>query len=163
LFIAQPALSQQMQRLEQIAGTPPLQRRRDRVRLTAEGTVLLEAAREFEPDVRISSPHPAARCGVIGPDDLAGLDVIRGPRRASPATYDRWLQVLRTVDPRFEFTRPPFRHSLPTALAFAATASRPGALLTGPAVTAGPLPGVIRLAARRAPATWPGSASPPTR
>jgi hypothetical protein len=80
---------------------------------------------QFEPDVRISSPHPAARCGVIGLHDLAGLDVIHGPRRASPATYDRRLQVLRTVDPRFERTGPPFRHSLPMALAFAATASRP--------------------------------------
>jgi hypothetical protein len=95
--------------------------------------------------VRISSPHPAARCGVIGLDDLAGLDVIHGPRRASPATYDRWLQVPRTVDPRFECTGPPFRHSLPMAPAFAATASRPPALLTGLAVIAGPRPGVIRL------------------
>src|SRR5262249_4609503 len=45
LFIAQPPLSQQMGRLEQIVGTRLLQRRRDGVRLTAAGTVLLEAAR----------------------------------------------------------------------------------------------------------------------
>ena len=90
-------------------------------------------------------PHPAARRGVIGLDELAGLDVIHGPRRASPAIYDRWLEVLRAVDPRFEFTDPPVRHSLPMALAFAATASRPTAVLTGPTAIAGPPPGVIRL------------------
>jgi DNA-binding transcriptional LysR family regulator len=243
LFVAQPTLSQQIRRLEQIVGTPLLHRRRDGVRLTTAGTVLLKAARdvlsavdhavaqaqqaaglgrprlrfaipadlpeclavatasrlrsaaeaagvaitwmetaldaefspvrqrradaglgwltatpdalpapleamslgEFEPDVWLPSAHPAARRGVIGLAELAGLDVIHGPRRASPATYDRWLQVLRAVNPRFEFTDPPFRHSLPMVLAFAATASRPAAVLTGPAVIAGPPPGVIRL------------------
>ncbi len=246
LFIAQPTLSQQIRRLEQIVGAPLLRRRRDGVRLTAAGTVLLEAARdvlsavdhaasqtrqaaglgrprlgfvipvdlpdslavqttsrlrsaadagevaitwmdtaldaefspirqrradaglgwlttsphalpapleaislgEFEPDVWIPSLHPAARSGVIGLDELAGMDVIHGPRRASPATYDRWLEVLRAVNPRFEFTDLPVRHSLPMVLAFAATASRPAAVLTGPAVIAGPPPGVIRLPRR---------------
>ncbi len=47
LFMAQPTLSQQMQRLEQIVGTPLLQRRRDGVRLTVAGTVLVEAARDM--------------------------------------------------------------------------------------------------------------------
>jgi DNA-binding transcriptional LysR family regulator len=243
LFIAQPTLSQQIRRLEQIVGTPLLHRRRDGVRLTAAGTILLEATRdvlsaadhavsqtrqaaglgrprlrfvipadlpdslavqttsrlrsaahaagvaitwletaldaefspirqrhadaglgwltaspdalpapldamslgEFEPDVWTPSSHPAARRAVIGLDELAGLDVIHGPRRASPATYDRWLQALRAADPRFEFTDPPFRHSLPVTLAFAATASRPTAVLTGPATIAGPPPGVTRL------------------
>src|SRR6266704_2011937 len=46
LFIAQPTLSQQMQRLEQVVGTPLLRRDRGGVRLTAAGTVLLEAARD---------------------------------------------------------------------------------------------------------------------
>jgi DNA-binding transcriptional LysR family regulator len=235
LFIAQPTLSQQIQRLEQIIGTPLLHRRRDGVQLTAAGAVLLAAARdllaaagqavsqarqvaglgrpqlrivlpadlpdslvvqttcrlrsaaqaaqvavtwletpldgefspirqrradaglgwltaspdalpapreaislgEFEPEVWIPSSHLSARSGVIGLDELAGLDVIHGPRRASPATYDRWLAVLRAVDPRFAFTDPPFRHSLPMVLAFAATASWPAAVLTSPAVTAG--------------------------
>ncbi len=204
LFIAQPTLSQQMQRLEQVVGTPLLRRGRGGVRLTAAGTVLLEAARdvlsavdhgvaqtrqaaglgrprlrfilpadlpdslavqtasrlrsaagaaevaitwldtaldaefspirqrradaglgwltagpdvlsapleamslgEFEPDAWIPCSHPAARRGVIGLDELAGLDVIHGPRRASTATYDRWLTTLRATDPRFEFTDP---------------------------------------------------------
>jgi len=243
LFIAQPTLSQQIQRLELMVGTPLLHRGRDGVQPTAAGTVLLEAARdvlsaaghavtqtrqaaglgrlqlrfvmpadlpdavavqtasklrsaaeaaevaitwteapldaefssirqrradaglgwliaspdalpapleamslgEFEPEAWIPSAHPAARSGVIGLDELAGLEVIHGPRRASPATYDRWLEALRAVNPRFEFTDPPVRHSLPVVLAFAATASRPAAVLTGPAVIAGPPPGVIRL------------------
>ncbi|MDT4974024.1 MAG: hypothetical protein QOG22_4167 [Pseudonocardiales bacterium] len=243
LFIAQPTLSQQIQRLEQIVGTPLLHRRRDGVRLTAPGTVLLETARdvlsavdhaasqtrqaaglgrprlrfvipadlpdslavqtasrlrsaadaggvaitwmetpldaqfspirqrradaglgwltaspdalpaplevmslgEFEPDVWIPSSHPAARTGVIGLDELAGMDVIHGSHRASPAIYECWLEVLRAVNPQFEFTDPPVRNSLPMALAFAATADRPAAVLTGPTDIAGPPPGVIRL------------------
>jgi DNA-binding transcriptional LysR family regulator len=243
LFIAQPTLSQQIRRLEQIVGTPLLHRRRDGVRLTAAGTVLLDAARdvlaavdhtvsqsrqaaglgrprlrfampadlpdslavqtasrlrsaadaagvtitwmdtpldgefspirehradaglgwltvgpdalpapldavslgEFEPDVWIPCAHPAARRGVIGLDELVGLDVIHGPRRVSTATYDRWLTVMRATDPRFEFTDPPLRHSLPVALAFAATAEQPAAVLTGPVAIADVPPGVIRL------------------
>ena len=100
---------------------------------------------QFEPEVWIPRSHPAARREVIGLDELAGLDVIHGPRRAGPGTYDAWTSVVRTMDPRFEFTDPPLRHSLPVALAFAATAGPPAAVLTGPAATAGTPPGVIRL------------------
>jgi DNA-binding transcriptional LysR family regulator len=99
---------------------------------------------QFEPEVWIPRSHPAARRGVIGLDELTGVDVIHGPRRASTATYDRWLTILRATDPRFEFTDPPLRHSLPVALAFAA-AGPPAAVLTGPAAIAGTPPGVIRL------------------
>ena len=35
-------------------------------------------------------------------------------------------------NPRFDLTDPPFRHFRPIILAFAATASRPTAVLTGP-------------------------------
>jgi DNA-binding transcriptional LysR family regulator len=243
LFIAQPTLSQQIRRLEQILGTPLLHRDRDGVRLTAAGAVLLDAARDvlaavdhgvsqtrqaaglgrpwlrvvlpadlpdclavpsasrlrsaadsagvaitwmetpldaefspirehradaglgwltaspdtlpapldamslgrFEPEVWIPRSHPAARRGVIGLDELARMDVIHGPRRAEPGTYDAWTSIVRTMDPRFEFTDPPLRHSLPVALAFAATADPPAAVLTGPVASAGPPPGVIRL------------------
>jgi hypothetical protein len=100
---------------------------------------------QFEPDVWIPLSHPAARRGVIGLDELASMDVIHGPRRASAATYDRWLTILRATDPRFEFTEPPLRHSLPVALAFAATAGPPTAVLTGPAAIANVPPGVTRL------------------
>jgi DNA-binding transcriptional LysR family regulator len=243
LFIAQPTLSQQIGRLEQLVGTPLLVRGRDGVRLTAAGAVLLDAARDvlaaidhgvsqtrqaaglgrprlrvvlpadlpdclagqtasllrsaadsagtaitwmdtpldaefspirehradaglgwltasldtlpapldamslgqFQPEVWIPRSHPTARRGVIGLDELAGMDVIHGPRRASTATYDRWLAILQAVDPRFEFTDPPLRHSLPVALAFAATAGPPAAVLTGPVALADVSPDVIRL------------------
>jgi DNA-binding transcriptional LysR family regulator len=45
MFIAQPTLSQQIRRLEEIVGAPLLQRRRDGVRLTEAGAVLLDASR----------------------------------------------------------------------------------------------------------------------
>jgi DNA-binding transcriptional LysR family regulator len=243
MFIAQPTLSQQIRRLEEIVGTQLLQRRREGLQLTKAGAVLLDASRtvlslvdhevnrtrqaaglgrqrlrvvvpprlpdalaveaasalhsaaaaaevdlvwleatldaefsliqqrradaglgwlttrpealpapldamslgEFEPDVWIPSPHAAARRGTISLGELARMDVIHGPRRAEPGTYDAWTRVLRTVDPRFAFTDPPFRHSLPMDLAFAATADQPAAVLTGPSVITGSHPGVIRL------------------
>ena len=45
------------------------------------------------------------------------MDVIHRSRRAKPGTYDGWTPILRTVDPRFEFTDPPLRHSRPMDLA----------------------------------------------
>src|SRR5450432_1180332 len=45
MFIAQPTLSQQIRRLEEIVGTPLLQRRREGLRLTEAGSVLLEESR----------------------------------------------------------------------------------------------------------------------
>jgi hypothetical protein len=100
---------------------------------------------EFEPDLWIPASHPAASPGTITLAEMASLPIIYGPRRASPGTYDRWLDVLRTADPHFAFTDPPFRHSLPVALAFATTADPPAAVLTGPVAIAGTPPGVIRL------------------
>ena len=87
---------------------------------------------EFEPEVWIPVAVAGGDRQLIGLDELADMDVIHGPRRASPGTYDAWRAVLRTGRPRFEFTDPPFRHSLPMTLAFAATASRPTAVLTSP-------------------------------
>jgi len=239
MFIAQPTLSQQIRRLEEMIGTPLLQRKREGVRLTEAGSVLLEDSRavlslidqgvnrsrraaglgrqrlrfvlppslpedlavdvasrlrrttaaagvqvawieapldgefspvrqrradaglgwltgkgedapaalevmslgEFQPDVWLPRTHPAAPGRVIGIGELADLDVIHSPRQLSPVTYDAWLAVLRAVNPRFEFTDPPFRRSLPMTLAFAATASRPAAVLTGPHHRVGDRPG----------------------
>jgi DNA-binding transcriptional LysR family regulator len=45
IFIAQPTLSQQIRRLEEIVGAPLLHRRRDGVYLTKAGAVLLDASR----------------------------------------------------------------------------------------------------------------------
>jgi len=227
MLVTQPTLSQQIRRLEEMVGTPLLDRRRDGVRLTDAGSVLVEESRtvlsliehgvrssrqvagvdrvrlrfvlspllpeefaaatatrlqsvaaaagvditwlevldagfslirqrhadaalgwvmsdppmlpgpldvmtlgEFEPEVWIPARAGAGKRGVIGLAELSAMDVIHGPRRASPVTYDAWLKILRSVHPRFEFTDPPLRHSL--ALAFAATADRPTAVLTGP-------------------------------
>jgi hypothetical protein len=99
---------------------------------------------DFEPDLWIPATHPAASRGTITLAEMASLPVIHGPRRASPGTYDRWLDVLRTADPRFAFTDPPLRHCLPVALAFAATADPPAAVLTGHTASTGTPPGVIR-------------------
>ena len=80
---------------------------------------------EFEPDVWIPAPHTAARRGTISLDELTRMDVIHGPRGAEPGTYDAWRRVLRAVDPRFESTDPPLRHSLPMDLAFAGPRTGP--------------------------------------
>jgi hypothetical protein len=85
---------------------------------------------EFEPEVWV--PAPAGDRAVVGLDELADMDVIHGPRRTSPGTYDAWRTVLRGSRPRFEFTDPPFRYSLLMTLAFAAAANRPTAVLTSP-------------------------------
>jgi DNA-binding transcriptional LysR family regulator len=230
MFIAQPTLSQQIRRLEEMVGTPLLHRRRDGVELTAAGSVLLEESRtmlsllehgvlrsrqaaglgrprlrfvlpsnlperlavaissrlrltaaaagadvewleapvdaeftpirerradaglgwltsprdalpesldvmtlaDFEPEVWIPATAGTDGRQQISIAELAGMDVIHGPRRSSPATYDAWLAVLRESRPRFEFTDPQFRHSLPMTLSFAATATRPTAVLTDP-------------------------------
>jgi DNA-binding transcriptional LysR family regulator len=242
IFIAQPTLSQQIRRLEELVGTPLLQRRREGVRLTTAGTVLLDASRnvlslvdqgmnrtrqaaglgrqrlrvvvppslpealavetasalrsaaaaadvdviwmetpldaefslirqrqadaglgwltagpealpapldamslgEFEPHAWIPATHPAARGGMISLSEMAAMDVIHGPRRDEPGTYDAWRTALRSADPRFEFTDPPLRHSLLMSLAFAASGDRTTALLTGPSAVAGTLPGPTR-------------------
>ena len=229
MFVAQPTLSQQIRRLEEMVGTPLLQRRRDGVRLTAAGSVLLQESRtvlsqlehgisrsrqaagldrprlrfalpaglperlavdvasrlrsvaaaagaevewleapldpefsviqqrradaclgwltsapdalpscldtmsfgEFEPETWLPASAGAASGDSIGLDELAGLTVIHGPRRTGAATYDAWLAALRDRRPKFAFTDPPVRHSLPMTLALAG-AGRPAAVLTGP-------------------------------
>jgi DNA-binding transcriptional LysR family regulator len=243
LFIAQPTLSQQIGRLEQVVGTRLLHRRRDGVLLTAAGTVLLDTARDvlsavdhgvsqtrqaaglerprlrfvmpaalpealsvktasalrsaaagadvdvvwletpldaefspvrqhradaglgwltaspdalpapldamslgqFEPDLWIPRAHPAARRGTVSLGEMASMDVIHGPRRAEPGTYDAWTSIVRAVHPRFAFTDPPLRHYLPIVLAFAASADRATAVLTDPMAIARTPPGVTRL------------------
>jgi len=97
---------------------------------------------EFEPDVWVPAAHRAAPRGVIGLDELAHMDVIHGPRRVSAGIHDAWLAAVRARNPRFEFTDPPFRQSLPMTLAFAATGSRPTAVLTGPRHRMGSRPGL---------------------
>jgi hypothetical protein len=75
--------------------------------------------RPFGPWPRLWSPLPAHPAG------------------AAAAIRSTWPRTLRAADPLFAFTDPPFRHSLPTVLAFAATGDRPTAVLTGPSTVAG--------------------------
>jgi DNA-binding transcriptional LysR family regulator len=65
LFIAQPTLSQQIRRLEQVVGTPLLRRRRDGLQLTAAGRVLLDASRTAlaQVDQAVSQTRQAAGLG----------------------------------------------------------------------------------------------------
>jgi DNA-binding transcriptional LysR family regulator len=100
---------------------------------------------DFEPEVWIPAAHFAARRGVLSIRELAGMQVLHGPRRTSPATFDAWLAVLRAANPHVEFTDPPFHRSLAMTLAFAAAAPRPAAVLTGPQNPAG-TPGPARAA-----------------
>ena len=100
---------------------------------------------EFEPDVWIPSSHAAAHRGSISLAEMARMDVIHGPRRVGAGTYDAWMRVLQAQDPRFEFVDPPFRHSLPMTLAFAATGRRPTAVLTGPSTVTGTQAALIQL------------------
>src|SRR5260370_21947450 len=58
MFIAQPTLSQQIRRLEEMVGTPLLQRRREGMRLTEAGSALLGGAP--------GGPAPVGHAG--GPD-----------------------------------------------------------------------------------------------
>jgi hypothetical protein len=92
---------------------------------------------EFEPALWIPSRHPAARRGTLTVEELTRMTVMYGPRRADAGTYDQWLAVLRAADRGFAFTDPPFRHSLPMSVAFAAAASRPTAVLTSPCTAMG--------------------------
>jgi DNA-binding transcriptional LysR family regulator len=235
MYVAQPTLSQQVRRLEEMVGAPLLQRRKEGVQLTDAGTVFLEESRallsmvelgisltrraagigrprlrvaiapdmpealaaitvsrltelaadadvdvrwvearfdtqftfigqhradaglgwlplagealpaaldamslgDFEPEAWIPASHPAASREVITLAELARLVIMHGPRRASAGIYDAWLAVLRSVNPRFEFADQPFPHSLTLTIHFAATASRPTAVLTGPRNPAG--------------------------
>jgi DNA-binding transcriptional LysR family regulator len=235
MYVAQPTLSQQIRRLEELVGAPLLQRRREGVRLTDAGTIFLKESRallsmvehglsltrraagigrprlrvavspdmpeaiaavtvsrlgelaadadvdvlwvealfdaqftfigqhradaglgwlapasqplpaaldamslgDFEPDAWIPSSHPAARWEVITLAELTHLDIMHGPCQESTGIYDAWLAVLRSVDPQFEFADQPFPPSLPLTIHFAATASRPTAVLTGPRHPAG--------------------------
>jgi molybdenum-dependent DNA-binding transcriptional regulator ModE len=92
---------------------------------------------KFEPELWIPAALSAGDRRALGLDELVGMDVVHGPRRASPVVYDAWLAALRARRPCFEFIDPPSRHSLAVALAFAATASRPTAVLSSPLWAAG--------------------------
>jgi hypothetical protein len=93
--------------------------------------------------------------GIISLEELAGMDVIHGPRRADPGTYDAWTRALQAVDPRFGFTDPPFRSSSTLRRACPPLLAGPGPHLVsrrlGQAAAPGPNP---RLTAAARLDTW---------
>jgi DNA-binding transcriptional LysR family regulator len=110
MFVAQPTLSQQVRRLEEILGTPLLQRRRDGVRLTAAGSILLEEARIVlsRLDHGITRSRQAAGLGrprlrfVLPPNLPEGLAVAIGSRLRAHAEEAgaevEWLEMPLDVE-----------------------------------------------------------------
>ena len=100
LFIAQPTLSQQIGRLEQLVGTALLHRGRDRVRLTAAGAVLVGAARDVLSlvDHGVSQTRQAAGLGrprlrVVLPPDLPDSLAVQAASRLRSAADSAGITV----------------------------------------------------------------------
>jgi DNA-binding transcriptional LysR family regulator len=115
MFIAQPTLSQQLRRLEDIIGTRLLDRRREGVRLTRAGVVLLEASRTVLSlvDHGVSHTRQAAGLGrqrlrvVVSPHLPEALAVETASRlmsAAASADVDvAWLEA--SLDSEFSLIR----------------------------------------------------------
>src|SRR5215468_10424753 len=115
MFIAQPTLSQQIRRLEEIVGTPLLQRRREGLRLTEAGAVLLEESRSVLSlvDHGVSRTRQAAGLGrprlrvVIPPElpEALAVSAATGLRSAAAAAgVDvAWLET--ALDAEFSLIR----------------------------------------------------------
>jgi DNA-binding transcriptional LysR family regulator len=100
LFIAQPTLSQQIRRLEQLVGAPLLHRDRDGVRLTAAGAVLLDAARDVLSlvDHGVSQTRQAAGLGrlrlrVVLPADVPDFLAVQTASRLRSAADSAGVAV----------------------------------------------------------------------
>jgi len=105
LFIAQPTLSQQIRRLEETIGAPLLYRRREGLRLTAAGSVLLEESRNVLSlvDHGLSQTRQAAGLGrpclrmIIPPDlpETLAVTAAAGLRSAAQAAEVdvAWLET----------------------------------------------------------------------
>jgi DNA-binding transcriptional LysR family regulator len=116
IFIAQPTLSQQIRRLEEIVGTPLLQRRREGLRLTPAGRVLLDESRNVLAlvDHTVNRARQAAGLGrpqlrvVIPPGLPESLAVpAAAGLRAAAAGADvdlAWLEL--ALDPEFSLISP---------------------------------------------------------
>ena len=108
MYVGQPTLSQQIRRLEEIVGTPLLQRRREGVRLTDAGTVLLEESRAVLSlvDHGVSRTRRAAGLGrsslrfVVQPQLPPALaaEVVRRLRSAAPEVDVTWLETAPDAD-----------------------------------------------------------------
>src|SRR5689334_5556067 len=111
IFIAQPTLSQQIRRLEEIVGTPLLQRRREGLRLTAAGHVLLDASRNVLAlvDHEVSRTRQAAGLGrqrlrmAIPPHlpDVLAVEVASALRSAAAAADVDLVWMEAALDAEF--------------------------------------------------------------
>jgi DNA-binding MarR family transcriptional regulator len=109
IFIAQPTLSQQIRRLEQIVGTPLLHRRREGLRLTPAGGVLLDASRNvaghrrYRGDLRLlyfASLQPGT--GTLAALQMAPMRARNLRLHRAPQADARWLRtVLQRTSSRF--------------------------------------------------------------
>ncbi|MFE2714932.1 LysR family transcriptional regulator [Streptomyces mirabilis] len=103
MYVGQPTLSQQIRRLEEFVGTPLLQRRREGVRLTEAGTVLLEESRAVLSlvDHGVSRTRRAAGLGpsrlrfVVQPylPPALAAEVVSRLRSAAPEVDVTWLET----------------------------------------------------------------------
>src|SRR5712671_557869 len=115
LFIAQPTLSQQIRRLEESIGTPLLHRRREGLRLTAAGSVLLEESRNVLSlvDHGLSQTRQAAGLGrprlrmVIPPDlpEVLAVKAAAGLRSAALAVEVDMVWLEPALDAEFPLIR----------------------------------------------------------
>src|SRR5690349_10581197 len=115
LFIAQPTLSQQIGRLEQLVGTPLLVRGRDGVRLTTAGEVLVDVSRDMLSlvDHGVSRTRQAAGLGrqrlrVVMPPNLPTALIVRTAsvlRSAADATDVDLVWMDTPLDAGFSLIR----------------------------------------------------------
>ncbi len=115
MFIAQPTLSQQIRRLEEMVGTPLLGRQRDGIQLTVADSVLLEESRTVLSRLErgVSRSRQAAGLGRPGlrfvlppdlPEDLAVATAFRLRSAAAAAGADvTWLEA--PLDAEFSLIR----------------------------------------------------------
>ena len=115
MFIAQPTLSQQMRRLEDIIGARLLHRRREGVRLTPAGAVLLETSRTILSlvDHGVSHARQAAGLGrqrlrvVVSPHvpDALGAEAASGLMSAAAAADVDVIWLEAPLDGEFSLIR----------------------------------------------------------
>ncbi|HEV8172617.1 MAG TPA: LysR family transcriptional regulator, partial [Actinoplanes sp.] len=110
MFVAQPTLSQQIRRLEEMVGSPLLQRRREGLRLTRAGVALLEESRAILSlvDQGVSRARQAAGLGrprlrVVLPPNLPAVLAVetasRLQRMAVAADVElAWLETSLDAD-----------------------------------------------------------------
>ena len=159
MFITQPTLSQQIRRLEEIVGAPLLRRRREGVRFTKAGAILLDASRNVLSlvDHEVSRARQAAGLGrqrlrvVVPPGlpDALAVGTASALRSAAAAAEVDVVWLETPLDAEFSLIR---QHRADAGL---------GWLTTSPDAVAAPLD-VMSLGGFE-PDVWIASAHPAAR